>query len=455
MHRKSLAILAVLVLLTSLVVAALPVSAGQGQRYVVVFTGNGIPNDAGMQIQAAGGEMVKTFPEVGVAIAVSGMEGFAASLRGARGIHSVGAEHFMTVPDAEAIALEATEPDPAVDTYYYAYQWDIRRVKADEAWEITSGSHDTVVAVLDTGIAYNHPDLATNVIYNACYSVYSPCIPYPSYHWHGTHVAGTVAAAFGGAGAVGVGPNLGLANYNVFEPTAYDPVTGAVTAVGAYDEAIWDAMLDVAEQGFDVINMSLGGYIVRALGADEVAVWTAWNRVADYVTRQGVTIVASSGNGSADLNGPLDHIPSDVTGVISVGATGIRPMPIYPYDGAYDVLAEYSNTGASVILAAPGGDAGPEDSVYPFYWHYFVFSDFVYPDPVCAATASCPLGYAWATGTSMASPHVAGAAGLVKDAEPKLSASQVATRLKQTAEPLGDRLLFGHGMVDAYAAVTK
>ena len=65
---------------------------------------------------------------------------------------------------------------------HFDYQWDLRRVGADQAWDITTGSHDTVVAVLDTGIAYNHPDLASNVVYNACYTVYTACMPYPSLH---------------------------------------------------------------------------------------------------------------------------------------------------------------------------------------------------------------------------------------------------------------------------------
>jgi subtilisin family serine protease len=257
-------------------------------------------------------------------------------------------------------------------------------------------------------------------------------------------VAGTIAAAFGGGNAVGVGPNLGLANYNVFEigPDGF----------GAWDEALWAAMLDVAAQGFDVINMSLGGYIVRSDGPEDVAVWTAWNRMADYVTRQGVTIVASAGNAGLDLNGPLEHIPSDVTGIICTGATGIRPDPFYPQAGAYDVRAFYSNYGAAVTLAAPGGDLGPDGATYP--WWYLVFSTYVYADPACAATASCPLGYAWAGGTSQAAPHVAGAAGLLKDLHPRLKPQQVTSVLKETAEDLGDRQQFGQGMLDVYGAVT-
>jgi subtilisin family serine protease len=445
MHRKTLAVLGIIVLLSSLLVAIEPVSAGsESQRYVVVFE-ESIPENAAGLVEAAGGELVKTFPQVGIAIATSAGADLVASLEGASGVYAVGGERFLSLPEGE-VHVSANAPDPAVDTGYFDYQWDIRRVGADQAWDVTTGSHDTVVAVLDTGIAYNHPDLAPNVVYNACYTVYNSCLPYPSLHWHGTHVAGTVAAAFGGGRAVGVGPNLGLANYNVFEFTT----DGLV----AYEEAIWAAMLDAAEQGFDVINMSLGGYIVRSDSPQDVAVWTAWNRVANYVTRQGVTIVASSGNGNADLNGPLDHIPSDVPAIISVGATGIRHDPLYPQEGAYDVRAYYSNYGAAVTLVAPGGDFGPSDRVYPYYW-YLIYSTYVAPNSYCAASASCSVGHAWSGGTSMATPHVSGAAGLLRDLDPDLKPRQVTAILKRTAENLGDRQMYGHGMLDVAAAVSE
>jgi len=439
------------VLLATVVVLALAVAlpgaasaAGSGKRYVVVFSGNTIPKDAAESIAAAGGQLVKTLPEVGVAIAVSDSASFAAALKGAKSVTEVGEERFMELSEPQAYVQTEDGPTPQ-DSYYVAYQWDIRRVKADQAWAVTSGSHNTVVAVIDTGIAWNHPDLFPNVVFATCYSALSPtCLPYPSLSWHGTHVAGTIAAAFGGGRAVGVGPNLGLASYNVF-----DLYNGGVVA---FDESIWAAMLDAASQRFRVINMSLGGYVIFPL--KDAAVWTAWNRVADYVTRKGVTIVASSGNAGANLNGPVAHIPSDLPAVIGVGGTGIRPNPFYPQPGAYDVRADYSNYGAAVTLVAPGGDLGPEDSLYPYYW-YFVFSTYVALNSTCPATASCPTSYAWAAGTSMASPHAAGVAGLVIDREPRLNPHQVAATLKQTAEPLGDRQLFGHGMVDAAMAVGK
>lgn len=447
--------ISVLFILT-LVFALVPRQAaaeGEPVRYTVVFNGTKIPKKAADMIADAGGELVLTLDKIGVGVAVSNDPNFAESLKGARGIHSVGQVRFHSLPTPEVTITEATEPDPDVDGGYYALQWDIRRVKANQAWDISTGSHDTVVAVLDTGIAYNHPDLEPNIVHNACYSLFISCQPYPSYHWHGTHVAGTIAANFGGAATVGVGPNLGLANYNVFE---FHPDFGFV----AFDPAIWQAMLDVAARGYEVINMSLGGYIVR--GKDGSAAWTAWNRVANYVTRQGVTIVASSGNAAFDLNGPVDHIPSDVTGVISVGATGIRPNPVFPQPGFYDVRASYSNYGSSVTLSAPGGDLGPEGTTYPFpAVYYLIYSDYVflpgsdYYIPGCEKTASCLVGYAWAGGTSMASPHVAGAAGLVKDVNPMFNPQQVTKVLKQTAENLGDRQQFGHGMLDVYEAVKK
>jgi subtilisin family serine protease len=444
--KKVLVIFVLLALLGALIPLVPAQAEGETLRYVIVFNGKKIPKKAAAQIEDAGGTLVKTLPEIGVAIATSDNPNFAQNVKHAKGVLEAGQERFLALPFTEAHEFEGDVAEPA----YSIYQWDIRRVKADQAWEFSTGSHDTVVAILDTGVAWNHPDLAPNMVYADCFSTQPACSVYPDLHWHGTHVAGTVAAASGG-GVVGVGPDLGLASYNVFE-LYVDPVEGPM--VVAFDEAIWEAMLDVAEQGFDVINMSLGSYAVMNEGGS--AEWVAWNRVVDYVTKQGVTIVASSGNGNENLNGPVAHIPSDVTGVTSVGATGIRPDWAYPQEGAYDVRADYSNYGASVTLAAPGGDLGPPEAGYPFpAVYYLIFSTYVIPDPVCAAAASCPVGWAWAGGTSMASPHVAGVAGLVKDVDPGLSAKQVSVILKQTAENLGDRQLFGHGMVDALSAVLK
>jgi len=465
MRRVDLAVLATAaILVLALVLPATSSATDSGKRYVVMFSGDCIPRDAARTVVAAGGKLVTVLPEVGIGIAVSDNPDFAALLNRGRGVIAVGEERFMPFSEQEApVDAEADALDPGVDTGYFAYQWDIRRVRADQAWSVSTGSHDTVVAVIDTGVAWNHPDLAPNVAFHFCYSaVTGPCLDYPSLSYHGTHVAGTIAAAFGGGKAVGVGPNLGLASYNVVELTA----DGLV----AYDSAIWQAMLDAARRGFKVINLSLGGYMVSTQDGhqseddardahgdkNDVVVWAAWNRVVKYVTRKGVTIVAAAGNNATDLKGPVAHIPSDLPAVIGVGGTAIRPDPVFPLDGSYDVLAEYSNYGAPVTLVAPGGDTGPEGTPLPFPGtYYLIYSTYVRVSYACALTGTCPTRYAFTAGTSMAAPHVAGVAGLLIDREPWLNPHQVAAILKQTAEPLGDRQLFGHGMVDAAMAVGK
>jgi subtilisin family serine protease len=439
-------------LLALLAAPVLDASASAADRYIILFNKNEIPSNASAVVEAAGGEIVRTLPQVGIAVAVSEISTFAGNLAGVAGVQSIGAAGANALPDV----LEG--PTPA-DVYYNAGEvWGVDRVHAPAAWAAGyTGSHDTVVAVIDTGIAWNHPDLAPNVIFTTCIAAAPGCNPYPSLSYHGTHVAGTVAAAFDGGRVVGVGPNLALASYNTFEDI---PGCGVCT----YSDTRWAAMIDAADQGFDVINMSLGGYgVYGGQGTNDLATYVAAEkRVANYVNQNGTTIVASAGNGGVDLNGNLIHTPGDIPQIINTAATGLQPSPRYPTPGGYDILAFYSNYGAPVTVAAPGGDCGEPfdctgnttDPDYAYY-EYFVLSTYVVPDPTCAETYSCPVGYAWVAGTSMASPHVSGVAGLIKDANPKLSPQQVRSIIKSTAEDLGDRQSFGHGMVDAAAAVAK
>jgi lantibiotic leader peptide-processing serine protease len=441
-------------------------SSAAGHRYLVVAQPNARPALVASAIAAAGGAVARELPSVGVYAAVSNEPGFLASLARSRVIAEADHMPYASVPDvvvdrsslpapASAAAPDAIPEPPAA---LWDLLWGIARVHAPGAWERGfTGSHDTVVAVIDTGIASNHPDVAPNLVFNACFVAAGDhttghCTPYPSLSFHGTHVAGTVAANFGG-GVVGVGPNLGLANYNVFEL-----IDGGVRATF---DSLYAAMLDAADQGFEVINMSLGA--LGTFGPDQdnremAALRTATKRVTDHVLRAGTVVVASAGNAGLDLTGPIFNLPGGTPGIINVGATGIRPDPGYPQPGFFDVLAYYSNAGAPVDIAAPGGDCGLEDSCDPAtrppnFLDYTILSSSVAPNPACAATESCPVGWAFAIGTSMAAPHVAGAAGLLRDAEPRLDPRQVDARLRQTAGDIGHRLTFGHGMIDADAAI--
>jgi lantibiotic leader peptide-processing serine protease len=261
-----------------------------------------------------------------------------------------------------------------------------------------------------------------------------------------------------------VGPGLAIASYNVFE---------LVDQIGefSYDDSVWSAMFDAAQRGYRVMNISLGDVYDRT--DDEVTI-KAWKRVVKEVIRQGVTIVASAGNDALMLGGQTVHIPSDLPGVISVGATGIRPEPVYPLQSSFDVAAFYSNFGRPIDLVAPGGDYGSDDMInFPPNWYeYGILTAFVWPgysftaesspilgftdyasDPECIASASCQTDYMWFTGTSLAAPHVAAVAGLIIDRFPYFNNLFVSTILKTSAERLGNHPHFGSGMVNAYRAV--
>jgi lantibiotic leader peptide-processing serine protease len=454
-----------LVTLILIFVPSTPVTATESEsiRWVINYNGSSIPGNAVANIETAGGQLVRTLPQVGIAVAVSDNPNFASTMKGMARVHSVGEVPAMSVPEVAIVPAELTPdtvPDPPAA--FWGFLWGIARVNAPAAWDAgITGSHDTVVAVIDTGIASNHPDVGPNLVFNACIvstgdHTTGACTPYPSLSFHGTHVAGTVAANFGG-GVVGVGPDLGLANYNVFELFEVEP---GVFAVRAAFDSVWAAMIDAADQNFDVINMSLGA-IGDFRGPDGSApFFTATQRVANYVNQQGTFIVASAGNANLDLNGPLFNIPGGAPGIANIGATGIRPDPVFPQPDAFDVRAFYSNFGAAITVVGPGGDCGLPDSCDPAtrpanWFEYLVLSAFVAPNATCAATQSCPVGWAFAAGTSMAAPHVSGVAGLMRDQNPNLSPNQMEAILKQTAENLGDRQQFGHGMVNAHAAATR
>jgi subtilisin family serine protease len=443
-------------------------------RFVVLFKNDQVPADAAQLIGAAGGRIVKSFPSVGIVIATSENTVFESSLAFSTPVESVSSVRFRPLPGGTRLSGGVVTPTDD----FFNFQWNIRRVKADKAWRITRGTHKSTVAVIDTGVAWNHPDLTQNVVYAVCFTSAGscawkspeetcPCSPYPDLDSHGTAVASVIAASSAGGKMVGVGPGLGIASYNVFELIAPDGIPQEFS----FDDSVWSAMFDAAERGYRVMNISLGDVVNKT---DDKATITAWKRVVKEIIRRGVTIVASAGNDALRLGGQTVHIPSDLPGVISVGATGIRPEPVYPREGSYDVAAFYSNFGKPIDLVAPGGDYGSDDMInFPPNWYEFgVLSAFVWPgysftadsspvvgftdyaaDPECIANANCQPDYIWFTGTSLAAPHVSAVAGLIIDRFPYFNNLFVSTILKTSAERLGDHPHFGSGMVDAYRAV--
>jgi subtilisin family serine protease len=481
---RVVAIMAVLALVLSTAAATAaakaPAPTQANGRYLVVFKTDTLPSDAAKRIAASGGKVIRTFEQIGVVAAV-GNATFASKIAKDAKVLSVGPEHMFAAPDVKSVKVTddvavpepAAGPVPGVDTYY-AYQWDIRRIGAPAVWDRLPLSLTTPrVAVLDVGVMDDHPDLAgqvdTSIATSYCatdsgypvYDTYIDFYTYPDwspadgctsigtnfYQAHGTHVAGTIAAQFGGGKVVGVAPDAKIGAYKVFDAYTTDNI---YLDVGAFDGPIFTAIIDATLRGYRVISMSLGSYGVHN-DKDYNASWVAWDRVAKWANRNGVLIVASAGNGAVNLNGTLFHIPSDLPTVVNTSATGAGFLLGPPYEVApgTDYLASYSNYGAAVDIAAPGGDCypGDPDNCYS-YLQYWILNDGVlegfFPSPTAA--------YYFMQGTSMATPHVSAVAAWVFAIHPNWTPGDVRAWLKTTAEVIGSRQQFGHGLVNADAA---
>ncbi|MCM4083775.1 S8 family peptidase [Paractinoplanes hotanensis] len=299
--------------------------------------------------------------------------------------------------ELDAIAT-ATDVPTGSDTYR-SQQWDFSKISVAGAWQKSTGAGVTV-AVLDTGVAGDHPDLAGNVVagYDAVANANGGAT---DPNGHGTHVAGTIAAVTGnGVGISGIAPDAKIMPVRVLGANGSGYMSDTAEGI------VW-----AADHGASVINMSLGS-------RSKV---TAVSNAISYARSKGVVVVAAAGNDRA--NGSPTNYPAADAGVIGVAAT----------DSA-DRVGSYSNAGSYVDVAAPGSSIL---STYP-------------------TALGSKNGYAGMSGTSMASPHVAGVAALLKAAGPTLTPDQVESALETSAVDLGTKGFdndFGNGRIDAAAAL--
>ncbi|HVX92956.1 MAG TPA: S8 family serine peptidase [Candidatus Dojkabacteria bacterium] len=357
-------------------------------------------------------------------------------------------------------------PTPLVvtDPIYTTYQWGIRALYSDQAWNLGyKSSHRTVVGIIDTGVARNHSDLGPNIVYEKCFTSFqTTCNPYPQIPSsmsgnHGTLMAGVLGAVINDTGAVGVAPEVGIANYNVSE-------YGSEGTPTVYDSSMWAAISDAAKQHFDAVSLSEGEVLSLPLSADDQAKVDSWQRVIDKATKKGVVVVASAGNYGLNLDDPsIMVIPCELKNVMCVGATNIRPQPVFPQTGAVQAATFYTDYGTSVDFTTPGGDCGGPDFATCLTApdpRYFIWSTNVVINATCGLTENCPVSYSASIGTSFSAPEAAGVAALVMDAYKQthhhdLKPKDVLKILVKTADPLPATPNLGAGSLNAKEAVKE
>jgi len=389
--KKTIVALAVAILLISsfptIVFAAPPDNPGpvpdfSSQQILVKFKPDVTLPEATEIHRQLGGQVKETIPGIGVQVVTvpKGQEKAKAKA------YSSNARVAYAEPDFVAQAVGS--PD---DTGF-GNQWGMVKIQAPQAWEVTTGSNSIKIAIVDTGVDLDHPDLANKVISNINFSNSATT---DDVYGHGTHVAGIAAAITNnGIGVAGLGYSATIMSVKVLDDTG----------IGAYSWIV-SGIIWAADNGAEIINLSLGGsYASSAL---EDAVNYAWSK--------GVVVVAAAGN-----NGDTTpSYPAYYTNCIAVAATD-----------ANDAKASFSNYGDWVDVAAPGVSI------------YSTLKD---------------NDYGYKSGTSMASPHVAGLAALVFTMVGDSNGNgflndEVRSQIQATCDDIGVSGI-GSGRINAYWAV--
>lgn len=297
-------------------------------------------------------------------------------------------------PSVEYVSYEykyqafLTPNDPS-----YKLQWGLPKIKADKAWDISIGNNSVIVAVVDTGVDSDHPDLANNII--SGYNVIDGTIKAEDDQGHGTHVAGIAAGVINNSKGI-----TGVSGKSKIMPVKVLDSQGSGWTSDIAEGIIW-----AADHGARVINLSLGG--------------PSYDRVLEeainYAYGKGSLVVAAAGNSNtSDPSYPAAY--NNVVAVSAIDSGSNR--------------ASFSNYGTYVDITAPG---------------------------VNIYSTTYDGAYGYKSGTSMACPFIAGAAALIWSHNVSMTPSQVESILESTAFDLGyvgKDANFGYGLVDVYGAIT-
>lgn len=349
------------------------------------------------RIAALGGELLSWIPQIQIAEVRLPQPTAQAAIQGAAaGIAALNAPELLFIePDLPVIGVGSYN-DPAFASPATSYAFS--RIQAADAWQITTGSEQIVIAVIDSGVRLDHPEFAARL--TPGYDFVNDDDTPDDDSGHGTHVAGLIGAALdNGQGLAGVCPGCRIM---------------PVKVLNAGNTGIWSDLAQgivfATDNGARILNLSLGSFSSS---------WTLEKALA-YARQHGVLIVAAAGNQGLQL----PYYPAASEGVIAVGATDAQ-------DGWWPV----SNYGVFVDLTAPG------DLIYSTY-HRF---DNTYN------------GYTIMSGTSMATAQVSGLAGLILSLYPRLTPAEVTSALLAGADDLGTAghdVFYGQGRINAAHTLT-
>jgi len=445
-------VLAVVSLVAALAFSAGSAGAGTSSTYLVLYKKQALSTDAAASIQKAGGKLVYGYAQIGVAVATSDLSTFASTLAADSSVEGVSkTAGFATQVNDDAVGNAADAqidpgiPAPGADSLS-GLQWDMDQISAPAARAINGGSPSIVVGDIDTGLDYTHPDLAANVDDASSVNCVSG-VPVPGKvaanddNGHGTHTAGTIAAAKNAIGIVGVAPNVKIAAIKAGNAQGF-----------FFPEAVVCAFMWVGQHHIPITNNSYFAdpWLFNCKNDPEQrAIWKAERRAIQFAQANGDVVVSAEGNQADDLAHPTQDatspddttpvardisnacavVPVEVPGVVGVTANGNRQLKSF-----------YSSYGVgSAQVIAPGGDsilqltaASPNGRVLSTW-------------PASLLTVTClparrlvdasGATYCYQQGTSMASPHAAGVAALIASTGVS-SPGAIVARLQNTADAM-------------------
>lgn len=295
------------------------------------------------------------------------------------------------------------------DPSFGSDQWYLRHVNAPDGWTVSEGSTSIVIAIVDSGIDLNHPDLAQKILPGM--NALDPQASVQDYDGHGTNVAGLAAAITdNGIGIAGLDWNAPILPVKVLDPLG-----------GGDDGTIAQGIDWAANHGARVINLSLG-----AAGDSSTL-----ERALSYARQKNAVVVAAAGNDY--MNGDPVDFPGASPNAIAVGAIDDS-----------DAHASYSETGDYIAVVAPGGDPSGMFDANP---NHYIYS--TYPQRFGS--------YEQLAGTSESTPLVSGLAALILSVNPALTPDQVGQMIESTADHLGPpgrrNVTFGYGRIDVATAL--